>query len=222
MTDPPSSVVAHRRTDDRAIVVAGGTTLVRSALRSSLRACAGEWASVSDAASVEELLGLCAEQPHVVVSALDINGTPLLTTLPQLLLTGACVVVVSSQESMPLLPELLLRGATGFLPLEGTGSQQLCEAVRAAASGGATLHPGIAMLVLEQWRATRSDSSPKLTAKETEVLRAMMTGAPGKTIARDLNLSVKTIETHRSKIFTKLGVRTHAQAVQKALELGLG
>lgn len=196
--------------------------MIRSALRSSLRACAGNWTGISDAEGVEDLLGRCADQPHVVVSALDIHGTPLLTILPQLLLTGARVVVVSSEESMPLLPELLLRGATGFLPLEGAGSQQLCEAVRAAASGGATLHPGIAMLVLEQWRATRSERTVQLTAKETEVLRAMMTGAPGKTIARDLNLSVKTIETHRSKIFTKLGVRTHAQAVQKALELGLG
>jgi DNA-binding CsgD family transcriptional regulator len=50
----------------------------------------------------------------------------------------------------------------------------------------------------------------------------MMTGAPVKAIARQLGLSARTVDAHRSKIYMKLGVRTHAQAVQRALELGLG
>ncbi|WP_158544436.1 response regulator transcription factor [Blastococcus sp. TBT05-19] len=203
------------------MVVAGGSPLVRSALRASLQASAEGAATISDVDSAEKLLSMCSRQPHVVLSALEIGGTPLVAVLPQLLLASARVVVVSSQESVSLLPELLLRGATGFLSLEASGPQQLWDAVRDAASGGATLHPAVAMLVLEQWRATRSQQQPQLTAKEMEVLRAMMTGAPAKAIARDLGLSVKTIETHRSKIFTKLGVRSHAQAVQKAFELGL-
>ncbi|SDF65055.1 two-component system, NarL family, nitrate/nitrite response regulator NarL [Blastococcus aurantiacus] len=196
--------------------------MVRSALRSSLRASAGDSATISHVGTAEELLRACNQGSQVVaLCALDIDGVPLLAVMSQLLSASARVVIVGSQESASLVPELLLRGAAGFLPLETTDPRQLWEAVEAAASGGATLHPAVAMLVLEQWRATRSDEAPQLTAKEMEVLRAMMAGTPAKSIARDLGLSVKTIDTHRSKIFSKLGVRTGAQAVQRALELGL-
>ena len=78
-----------------------------------------------------------------------------------------------------------------------------------------------AELVLQQWRAVRSGPPPALTAKEREVLAAMMGGEPVKTIARGLGLSARTVDSHRARIFVKLGVRSHAQAVQRALDLGL-
>jgi two-component system nitrate/nitrite response regulator NarL len=49
----------------------------------------------------------------------------------------------------------------------------------------------------------------------------MMGGEPVKTIARGLGLSARTVDSHRARIFVKLGVRSHAQAVQRALDLGL-
>ncbi|KQS68824.1 response regulator transcription factor [Modestobacter sp. Leaf380] len=203
------------------VVVAGGSRLVRSVLRSSLLESAAGLAAVEVAEDPEEVVARCAAGAQVVVAGTTIAGVPLAEVMPLALASSARVLVVCNRASAGLVPELLLRGASGYLVLEECRAQELWTAVQDAAAGGATLHPGIATLILEQWREARAESRPELTAKETEVLQAMLSGDPVKSIARELGLSARTVDAHRSRIYVKLGVKSHAQAVQRALDLGL-
>lgn len=203
------------------VLVAGGSTLVRSVLRETLRDASGGAAEVADARDAEEVLARCTGGVQVLVSGVDVGGTPLVALLPRVLAAPTRVLVVCSRASAGSVPELLLHGASGSLVLEECQADELWAAVGQAATGMATLHPGIATLILEQWREARAGRTPSLTPKETQVLTAMLTGEPVKSIARQLGLSARTVDSHRARIFVKLGVRTHAQAVQRALDLGL-
>ncbi|WP_369140374.1 response regulator transcription factor [Modestobacter versicolor] len=198
------------------VLVAGDSALVRSVLRAAL---AGS-ADVTTAADAEQVRAL-GPDVQVLVSGVDVGGVPLVDLLPGVLSRGTRVVVVCTRASVQQVPELLLHGAGGHLVLEECTAQQLTAAVEDAALGVAHLHPGVATLILQQWRDARSSAAQSLTAKEREVLQAMTTGEPVKTIARQLGLSARTVDSHRSRIYVKLGVRTHAQAVQRASELGL-
>jgi two-component system nitrate/nitrite response regulator NarL len=190
-------------------------------LRASLVESAGGGATVAEAEDVADLLARCSAGARVLVAGTAVAGEPLADVLPEVLAASTRVLVVCNRASAGLVPELLLRGASGYLVLEECRAHELWTAVQDAAAGGATLHPGIATLVLQQWREARAQTRPELTAKEREVLQAMLGGDPVKSIARQLGLSARTVDAHRSRIYVKLGVRSHAQAVQRALDLGL-
>jgi two-component system nitrate/nitrite response regulator NarL len=203
------------------VLVTGGSPLVRSVLRASLVESAAGRAAVAVAEDPEDVVALCSAGVQVLVAGTTIDGAPLAEVMPRVLASSTRVLVVCNRASAGLVPELLLRGASGYLVLEECRADELWTAVQDAAAGVATLHPGIATLILEQWREARAASRPVLTTKETEVLQAMQSGDPVKSIARELGLSARTVDAHRSRIYVKLGVRSHAQAVQRALDLGL-
>lgn len=203
------------------ILVAGGSRLVRSALRASLRQSAAGGATVEVAEDTDELLMRCRSGVQVLVAGPTLADATLAAVLPEVLAATTRVLVVGERSCAGSVPELLLGGASGYLVLEECRAEDLWTAVQDAAAGGATLHPGIAALVLRQWREARAQTRPELTAKEQEVLRAMLSGDPVKSIARHLGLSARTVDAHRSRIYVKLGVRSHAQAVRRALDLGL-
>ena len=203
------------------VVVAGGSRLVRSVLRAGLEGSSDGLATVVVAEDAADVLARCSGGAQVLVAGTTIDGVPLAELIPRALASSTRVLVVCNRASAGLVPELLLRGASGYLVLEECRADELWTAVEDAAAGGATLHPGIATLILEQWREARAESRPALTAKETEVLQAMLSGDPVKSIARELGLSARTVDAHRSRIYVKLGVKSHAQAVQRALDLGL-
>lgn len=208
-------------TEPLAVLVAGGSRLVRSALRASLLQSAAGAATVEVAEDVDGVLAHCRAGVQVLVAGPTVEGTSLASVLPEVLAAATRVLVVGDRSAAGSAPELLLGGASGYLVLEECGAEDLWTAVQDAATGGATLHPGIAALVLQQWREARARTRPELTAKEQEVLRAMLNGDPVKSIARHLGLSARTVDAHRSRIYVKLGVRSHAQAVRRALDLGL-
>ena len=75
-----------------------------------------------------------------------------------------------------------------------------------------------------RWKAARTpadDDSPRLTAKELEVLACLTRGRTNKEIAKELGISTKTVGHHLGRIFRKLGVRNRAEAVRSALDAGL-
>jgi DNA-binding NarL/FixJ family response regulator len=95
------------------------------------------------------------------------------------------------------------------------------------ASGSAVLAPAAAGTILEQWRRLRESGGsgaaglPDLTPRESEVLAAMVDGLASKAIARRLGMALKTVESHKTHIFDKLGVPTQAAAVSFAIAHGL-
>jgi two-component system nitrate/nitrite response regulator NarL len=84
-----------------------------------------------------------------------------------------------------------------------------------------------ASTILSQWRSLRLQGSAapfrrsELTPREEQVLEAMVEGLAAKAIAKRLGVATKTVENHKIRIFDKLGVRTHAQAVSLTIGQGL-
>jgi DNA-binding NarL/FixJ family response regulator len=117
-------------------------------------------------------------------------------------------------------------GAAGFV-LKDASAEELIEAVRAVAGGGAWFDPGVAPRLLDRYRrvvapaardATKLD---ELTEREHEVLRLMARGATNAEIADALHVAEATVKTHVGSIFGKLGVRDRAAAIVFAYDHGV-
>ena len=106
-------------------------------------------------------------------------------------------------------------GADGYV-LKQAGREELCAAIRTVARGGSALSPEVAAKVLNRMRGT-SDSG--LSAREIEVLTALVRGRSNKKIAQDLTSARPP--SHLVHIYTKLGVDDRIAAVTTALERGV-
>ena len=109
-------------------------------------------------------------------------------------------------------------GAIGYL-LKDTDGPELIRAIHAASEGQVQLSPAAAARLMREVRAP--DSPEKLTERETEVLRLLAQGLANKEIARILEIGDKTVKTHISNIFGKLGVVSRTQAALYAVSVGL-
>lgn len=112
-------------------------------------------------------------------------------------------------------------GARGYL-LKGAGEEEVLRAIRTVASGEAIFGPAIAARMISYFSGARPAAFPELTAREREVLQLLAEGRSNQAIARELQLSLKTVRNHVSNVFNKLQVLDRAQAIVKAREAGLG
>jgi DNA-binding NarL/FixJ family response regulator len=119
----------------------------------------------------------------------------------------------------------LQAGAVGFLLKDGA-PQRYVEAVRAAHDGQGWIDPQVVRRLAAHVAATAPQpppaAAPELTARETDVLRCLATGASNAEIATMLRISPGTAKVHVARILTKLGLRTRAQAAVYACRQGLG
>ena len=109
-------------------------------------------------------------------------------------------------------------GAIGYL-LKDTDSEELSQAIKAAAEGRVHLAPEAAARLMREVRAP--DSPEALTDREAEVLRLLARGKANKQIASSLYVSEKTVKAHVSSILMKLGVQSRTQAALHAVRTGL-
>jgi DNA-binding NarL/FixJ family response regulator len=109
-------------------------------------------------------------------------------------------------------------GATGYL-LKDTKADDLCRAIKAAASGQVQLSPQAAARLIREVQAP--ESPEKLTERETEVLRLLALGRANKELSLELGISEKTVKTHVSSILAKLNVPSRTQAALHAVRIGL-
>jgi two-component system nitrate/nitrite response regulator NarL len=111
---------------------------------------------------------------------------------------------------------LVSRGLSGACSTSD-GLAEVADAVMDVAAGGVVLPPPLVADVVTQWRSSRhrdkAASEAELTLREMEVLNAMAEGLPTKATARLLGVAIKTVETHKTRVFAKLGVRNQAQLV---------
>ena len=128
------------------------------------------------------------------------------------------VVVLTSFSAREDVIAALDAGASGYL-LKDAEPQELLAGVRAAARGDAPLAPRAAREVLTA--RAEGTSGPDLSPRETEVLLAVARGLPNKRIARELDISEKTVKAHLTQIFQRIGVTDRTQAALWAKERGL-
>jgi len=134
------------------------------------------------------------------------------------------VLALSMHSDRRFILGMIEAGASGYL-LKDCAYEELVTALRAVAGGGIYLSPRIAGLVVKERLKSQSDpaaaSAASLTAKEREVVQLIAEGHSTKEIADILGVSVKTVETHRQRVQTKLNCRSVADLTKFALREGL-
>jgi DNA-binding NarL/FixJ family response regulator len=133
------------------------------------------------------------------------------------------MLALTVHEDRAYVEPMMQAGARGYL-LKRSAAEDLVRAIRAIAEGGVYLDPAIAEKVLPTSRVDESHpdkpSQHELTPRETEVLRFIAQGFSNKEIAGRLDVSVKTIETHKSRAVEKLGLSTRADIVRYGVSQG--
>jgi len=184
-----------------------------------------------------------ATRPQVVLLDLhlpDLSGAEVIQRLLAADPSVRIVVLSASGERQDVL-DAMTAGATGYLVKSAQFSEML-EAVRAAAAGKAVFTPGLAGLVLGEYRRLAAGAgqaaagtgarsaggagsglpAPRLTERETEVLRLVAKGMTYPKIAELLVLSPRTVQNHVQNTLIKLQLHNKAQLVRYALEQGIG
>jgi DNA-binding NarL/FixJ family response regulator len=128
------------------------------------------------------------------------------------------IVVLTSLSGRDDIMAALDAGASGYL-LKDAEPHELLAAIRAAARGDAPLAPRAAREVLSA--RTEERAEPTLSTRETDVLRLVARGFPNKRIARELQISEKTVKAHLTQVFQRIGVTDRTQAALWARERGV-
>ncbi len=207
------------------IAVADDHAVVRSGLRMVLDA-EPDFAVVAEAGDVAGAVRCCEhEAPDVLLLDLSMPGGSGLAAVPRLVerFPRTAIAILTMEEQPALAREALRRGARGYVLKESAGAD-LVQAVRTVARGGTYLTPSLAaQLAVEDVVVERHGANGPcaLSPRETEVLRLIALGHTNGEIAGRLFLSVRTVEAHRAGLLRKLGCRTRAELVRRALEQGL-
>jgi DNA-binding NarL/FixJ family response regulator len=132
------------------------------------------------------------------------------------------ILVLSASDERDDVLEAVKAGATGYL-VKSASRQELNDAVRSTAQGRAVFTPGLAGLVLGEFRRLERDTpaGPTLTERETEILRHVAKGLTAKQIASRLSLSHRTVENHVQATFRKLQIGNRVELARYAIEHGL-
>lgn len=185
---------------------------------------------VAQATNGREAVKLARKQkPDMViidVAMPDLNG---LEAMRQILSDNPAtkVIALSMHSDRRYVTGMLSAGASGYI-LKHCAFEELSRAIHTVLSDQVYLSPAIAGIVVKELsqpagsRARRQRSGlSMLTSREREVLQLISEGHSAREIAQRLNLSVKTIETHRRQVMEKLGIRSVAELTKFAIREGL-
>lgn len=208
------------------ILLADDHAMFRQGLCSLLSAERG-FEVVGQAEDGQSAVELCDElQPHVVVMDITmpvLNGIEA-TRILRMQHPDVKVIVLSMHSTRRFMSEALKAGASAYLLKDGS-FQELLTAIRAVMEGKSYLSPSVTPAVVDDYvrhvpESKRSVGST-LTARERQVLQLIAEGGSTKEIAHRLHLSVKTIETHRAQIMSKLRIHSIAGLTKFAISEGL-
>ncbi|OLT13727.1 DNA-binding response regulator [Pseudonocardia sp. CNS-139] len=167
-----------------------------------------------------------AVRPQVVLMDLNLDGTSGVRAIEGIgaALPETRVLVLSASGEHADVLEAVKAGATGYL-VKSASAEELLAAVRRTAEGYPVFTPGLAGLVLGEYRRLAgtpdAPQAPALTDRETEVLRLVAKGLTAKQIGERLVVSHRTVESHVQNTLRKLQLHNRAQLVRYAIEQGL-
>jgi DNA-binding NarL/FixJ family response regulator len=192
-------------------------SLVRDGIKALLAVMAplevvGEAENGADAI---EMVGRC--QPDLLlvdISLKDMNGLEL-TRVLRSQYPSLKVLMLSMYDNNEYVSESVRAGASGYV-LKNSPSREIIAAIEAIASGGTFYSAEIAQRLI----ADKSTDN-ELTPRESQVLYKMAQGLNNKEMARELDISVRTVETHRLSIRRKLNIDKPAALVKYAIDHGI-
>lgn len=204
------------------LLLADDHTLVRAGLKAIVHQLRPDM-TVLEASEGQEALALAqAHQPDVVL--LDIHMPVLngLEALPRIIASNpkGKVLVLSMFGTEAQVHRALKAGASGYL-LKDSAVDELGVAIDTVLSGGVFLSASLPPSVKAQLGADAPDPLERLTPRQREVLQLLAEGHATKEIAYRLNLSAKTVETHRQQLMERLQIFDVAGLVRFAVRCGL-
>ena len=207
------------------VVLADDHVLVRAGLRKLLESMPGIEV-VGEADDGQAVLRL-VEQLHPKLVLMDISMPGLNGLDTALRLTQAHpqtrVLILSMHQSEDYVRQALRNGAAGYI-LKDAAPVELEMALKAVLRGETYLSPAVSKGVVSDYvQRLRSEETPSagLTARQREILQLIGEGNTTKDIARRLNISIKTVETHRTQLMKQLDLHDIAGLVRYAIRIGL-
>jgi len=168
----------------------------------------------SGASAVEMVARTLPDLLLVDIGLKDMNGLEL-TRLLRREHPSIKILILSMYDNNEYVSESVRSGASGYV-LKNSPSREIIAAIEAIASGGTFYSAEIA-----QKLAAERPTDNELTPRESEVLCKMVLGLNNKEMARELDISVRTVETHRLSIRRKLNIDKPAALLNYAIERGL-
>jgi two-component system response regulator NreC len=163
-------------------------------------------------------------QPDIVIMGISGTDTNTIATIREIVIgTGRTkVIVILRSLKKDFLDEILRTGASAYLAKDSP-FDELDRAVQTVISGQTYITPMIAGVVIDGYvsQQTGQTMSSGLTEREIEVLRAICEGESTRKIAKRLQVSVKTIETHRRRMMEKLRIFSVAELIKHAIRQGI-
>lgn len=203
------------------VLICDDHTLVRAGLRRLVDSF-DDVEVVGEASNADEAVQRTKQMlPDVVLLDVSMPGRSGFDALVELRQSqpDTAVVIMSMHDDSLHVREAMQRGASGFVVKEAAPAE-LEVAIRAAAAGRTFLSPQVFASQLQQPGMRKSlGDIDRLSRRQREILDALGAGRTTKQIAADLGLSVKTVETHRSRMMETLGCRNSVELLRMAMRL---
>lgn len=194
--------------DDHPVVLSGVRAMVEAQPDLQVVGMAGDVESA--------LTGMAETLPDIAVVDVSLPGNSgiVLVERMRILFPRIAALALTLHEEPAYVRQLLQAGAHGFI-LKRSAAEELIHAIRSVLAGGLYLDPGVAAKILVEPKSSIDKADP-LSEREIMVVRLVAKGFSNKEISGQLSLSVKTVETYRSRACEKLGLRTRAALVRYA------
>jgi two-component system response regulator NreC len=213
------------QSDHIRILIADDHGVLRAGLRVLLNA-EPDLQIVGEAANGQETLRLSNElHPDVVLLDISMPGPGGVEIIRQLkeTLPDIRVLVLTVHEDESLLREVVRSGAVGYVGKRAVESE-LINAIHAVWRGDIYVHPAMTHVLFKDLfppPTSRGQLPEPLTPRETQVLRLIAQGYTNRQAAEALNIGVRTVESHRANLMSKLGLRGRVELVRYAREHNL-
>jgi DNA-binding NarL/FixJ family response regulator len=202
------------------VVIADDHTIVREGLKQLLLA-AGSFEIAGDARDGHEVLKLARETDFdVLLLDLSMPGKSGMDLIKQVKSERPRlrILVLSMHQEHQYAVRAIKAGASGYLTKD-SASTQLVSAIEKVASGGAFISAEVAeQLALGAMPQTDGPPHTTLSDREYQVFRMLVAGQAVSEIASELNLSVKTVSTHKARLMEKMGIDNQAELVRYAMK----
>ncbi|NVO07372.1 MAG: response regulator transcription factor [Rhodoferax sp.] len=207
------------------VLLADDHTLVRAGLRKLLESIEGMEVVGECGDGLELLAQAEALQPNLVLMDIAMPGLNGLEATARVVKQwpSTRVLILSMHQNEEYVRQALRHGAVAYL-LKDAAPLELELAIRAVLQGGTYLSPAVSKGVLSDYVQRLRGEDPGvelLTPRQREVLQLIAEGHSSKEVARRLDLSVKTVETHRSQLMKQLDIHEVTGLVRYAMRLGL-
>ena len=208
------------------IVLVDDHPLLRHGLRQALEEH-GNLLVVGQASTGPEALSLVDElAPDLIIMDVHLPGLNGIEVTRQITRSHPAIktVIFSADTDRSLVDEALQAGACGYIEKKSI-IDQLFQAIEMVLAGRLYLSPELSIGILEDYRHSLLNQAPpakpQLTDREKQLLRLITAGRRNKEIASELNVSIKSIETYRSRLMKKLDCSSAAELVRYAIREGI-